>query len=155
MSIRDSLKEICSSLNKYNVEYMIIGGVAVGFHGFPRSTADIDFWYNPTTENFNRIINALDDRDIDTTSLKEIIFDPKTAFVRIPHEKLGFRTEFLPHIPGLSSFLQARSNGILTDIDGVKITILGYEDLIKNKESVKRAKDMNDIEELRKRNPKG
>lgn len=114
--IRESLRKICETLNKHGVDYMLIGGVAVGFHGFPRATADIDFWYNPRIENFQRIINALDAYGgIDTSSLKSLVFDPKTSFVRVP--QFGFRTEFLPHIPGLKSFMECKRNSIETTLD--------------------------------------
>lgn len=56
--VRESLRKICQALNEHQVEYMLIGGVAVGFHGFPRSTADIDFWYNPTISNFSKLISG-------------------------------------------------------------------------------------------------
>lgn len=82
-TIRESLRNICERLNKFNVEYILIGGVAVGFHGFPRSTADIDFWYNPTISNFNKIISALDSLNIDTTSLRDLVFDPKKTFLSL------------------------------------------------------------------------
>lgn len=122
----------------------------MGFHGFPRSTADIDFRYNPTNENFNNIIKALTEFGVDTSSLKEIVFDPEKTFLRIP--QLGFRTEFLPHIPGIHSFSTARKNALKTRIDTVDVLIIGYDDLIKNKETVNRKIAQLDIEELKRRN---
>lgn len=148
--IRESLRKICETLNKHGVDYMLIGGVAVGFHGFPRATADIDFWYNPRIENFQRIINALDAYGgIDTSSLKSLVFDPKTSFVRVP--QFGFRTEFLPHIPGLKSFMECKRNSIETTLDGINVSILGFDDLIKNKETVGRQIDLSDVLQLRLR----
>lgn len=121
----------------------------MGFHGFPRTTADIDFWYNPQIANFQNIIHALDECGIDTSDLKKLIFDPKKTFLRVP--QLGFQTEFLPHIPGVNSFKDAKRSAIKTKLDGVEVFILGYDDLIKNKETVKRSIDLTDVEELRKR----
>lgn len=151
-NIREALKKICELLNKHDVEYILIGGVAVGFHGFPRSTADIDFWYNPTDENFVRILRALTDYGVDTSSLKDLVFNRDKTFLRIP--QLGFRTEFLPQIPGLKSFSQAKRNALQTEIDGTSVFILGYDDLIKNKETLNRKIDQLDVEELKKRNKK-
>lgn len=131
---------------------MLIGGVAVGFHGFPRGTADIDFWYCPTTENFLKIISALQEFGVDTNELENIVFDPDKTFLRIP--QLGFRTEFLPKIPGIKSFRECYKSAVTTEIDGITVYILGYEDLIKNKESLNRAIDSIDVEELKKRNKK-
>lgn len=131
---------------------MFIGGVAVGFHGFPRSTADIDFWYNPQVENFQKIINALNEYGIDTADLNALILDPQKIFLRVP--QLGFRTEFLPQISGVKSFRESKKSAVKTQLDGVEVFVLGYDDLIKNKETVKHAIDLTDVEELRKRKKK-
>ena len=135
IQIRDSLRDICTVLNKHNVGYMLIGGVAVGFHGFPRATADIDFWYNPSITNFHNIISALDEFGVDTTSLKELVFDPKKPFVQ-----------------GLDTFNKAKSNAYQTDVGGVPVLVIGLSDLLKNKESLSRDVDLRDIEELKRRN---
>ncbi|HKZ36025.1 MAG TPA: hypothetical protein VJ184_00140 [Chryseolinea sp.] len=55
----------------------LIGGVAVIYHGYTRSTADLDFWYNPTVTNFHKIINALKEYGIDVADLEKVVFDPK------------------------------------------------------------------------------
>jgi hypothetical protein len=52
-------KEFIQCINSAKVEYLIVGGYAVGFHGAPRFTADIDVWVNPTSENAARIGRAL------------------------------------------------------------------------------------------------
>lgn len=151
IQILDSLRSICAVLNKHDVEYMLIGGIAVGFYGFPRATADIDFWYNPNLANFHKIISALDELGVDATSLKELIFDPKKTFIRVP--QVGFNTEFLPFIRGLDTFNEAKLNAFKTDVGGVPVFVIGLTDLLKNKESLSRSVDLRDIEELRKRNP--
>jgi hypothetical protein len=150
IQILDSLRDICAVLNKHDVEYMLIGGIAVGFYGFPRATADIDFWYNPSISNFHKIVSALDEFGVDTTSLKELVFDPKKTFIRVPH--VGFNTEFLPFIQGLDTFNKAKLNAYKTDVSGVPVLVLGLTDLLKNTESLSRDVDLRDVEELRKRN---
>lgn len=107
--VRIALGKVCSLPNNHQVEYLIIGGTAVGVYGYNRISGgpssrekivDIDFWYNPTIENFHNLINVLDELDIQTESLKEIVFDPTKTFLRIPHQ--GFQTEFLPQVKGLN-----------------------------------------------------
>lgn len=162
--IREALQKTCAALNKYNVEYMLIGGVAVGFYGYQRISGgpsygsreikhDIDFWYNPTTENFNNIIRALEEMKIDTQSLKTIIFDPHKTYLRIPHTT--FKTEFLPQMSGLTSFKDSKNNNTKIHLDGNDISIIGYADLIANKQAVNRSFDKADIEELEKHRKKG
>jgi hypothetical protein len=147
--IRESLRNICELLNRHDVEYLLIGGVAVGFHGFPRATADIDFWYNPTLQNFQKLLNALKTQGIDTRELDSIVFNPEKTFLRVP--QLGFRTEFLSAIAGLKSYKECEKSAMNTVLDGVSVRILGYDDLIKNKLATKRPVDLNDVAELKKR----
>lgn len=80
------------------------------------------------------------------------MFDPEKTFLRIP--QLGFRTEFLPTIAGLKSYRECEKSAASTKLDGVKVKILGYEDLIKNKLATNRQIDLNDVDELRKRAPR-
>jgi predicted nucleotidyltransferase len=147
--IRASLRRVCEVLNRHEVNYLIIGGMAVGFHGYPRATADLDFWYEPTIENFHRIIASLQELGVDTSSLEKLVFDPKKTFLRIPQN--NFRLEFLPAIPGVESFRASNDKASETNLDGVVVKVLSYDDLIKNKRAVGRAVDQNDVEELERR----
>ena len=104
--MKETLVEICTFLNKHEVDYLLIGGVAVVFHGYTRSTADLDFWYNPTITNFQKIINAIKEYGIDVSELEKIVFDPKKTFLRFP--TAVFQAEFLPIIPGDISYKIAK-----------------------------------------------
>lgn len=78
--MKETLVSICSLLNKHKVDYLVIGGVAVIFHGYTRATADLDFWYNPTLNNFHKIIKAFKEYGIEVSELEEAVFDPKKLF---------------------------------------------------------------------------
>ena len=147
--MKEALVSICSLLNKHEVEYLVIGGVAVIFHGYTRATADLDFWYKPSLDNFHKIVKAFKEYGIDVAELEEAVFDPKKTFLRFPTP--GFKTEFLPFLPGDMSFTDAKKNSSSIELDGVNVPILGYDDLIKNKTLTSRLKDLADIEELAKR----
>jgi predicted nucleotidyltransferase len=147
--LKEGVKKICSLLNSHQVAYMIVGGFAVIHHGYPRSTADIDFWYAPTTENYLRLVSALETYGVDVSELKNLVFDPEKTFLRIPD--LGFRTEFLPVIKGFKSFKEVKERAVQISLDDVPVLIISYDDLLKNKLTVGRAKDRLDVEELVKR----
>ena len=51
--------EFLSLLNKNDVQYLIIGGVVVNIHGYTRATGDLDIWYNPTKDNFRKLITSI------------------------------------------------------------------------------------------------
>lgn len=158
--IRSILKLTCYALNKHEVEYILIGGTAVAFYGYQRPSGgqagnldlkyDVDFWYRPTITNFQKLINALSELEVDTSSLDDLVFDPKKTFLRIPHGT--FRTEFLPIVKGLDSFTQSQKSVKKIELDGNLIQIISYNDLIANKRAVDREIDRSDIEELKKRN---
>ena len=145
----DAYKNICDQLNKHRVEYLVIGGVAVIAHGYPRSTGDIDFWYRPTTENYFKLLATYKDIGVDISSLEDVVFDPKKSFLRIP--ALGVKAEFLPQVKGEIKFLEAFSRAKIFNLDGISIPILGYNDLIQMKKDTNRPKDLGDVDELEKR----
>lgn len=65
--MKEALVLICSLLNKHDVDYLVIGGVAVIFHGYTRATGDLDFWYKPSLDNFHKIIKAFKEYGIDVS----------------------------------------------------------------------------------------
>lgn len=148
-SVKEVVKKVCQALNKHDVDYIVIGGWAVIYHGYPRATADIDFLYRPTIENFHKLIVALEDLGIESYELRSVVFDKHKTFLRLP---LEIKTGFLPEIPGVNSYADAKKNSVYASLEGVKFYVIGLEDLIKNKRSLNRLKDQNDIEELMKRN---
>lgn len=51
--------EMCSALSVEGVEFLLVGAFAVAAHGAPRTTGDIDIWYNPEPANVERVWKAL------------------------------------------------------------------------------------------------
>ena len=147
--MKETLVKICSLLNKHHVDYLLIGGVAVVYHGYTRSTSDLDFWYNPSISNFLNIIKTFKEYGIDVSDLEKIVFDPEKTFLRFPTEEMN--AEFLPKIPGGILFKDAKANAEILKLDNIEIPIIGYEHLIINKSMTNRLKDQSDIEELTKR----
>ena len=52
-------KEFLQLLNEHQVEYLLIGGYAVGYYGYPRTTGDMDVWIAVHEQNAQRIVAAL------------------------------------------------------------------------------------------------
>ncbi len=156
--IRDSLKKVCVILNKHNVDCMLIGGSAVGFYGYQRISgisifnneikSDLDFWYNPTIENFYHIVSAMSDLEVDTSELERIIFDPQKTYLKIPFEK--FHLDFLPQMKGLSSYSNSKKNAGKEFVDGNEFFVIGLSDLIANKIATGRDIDLDDLNYLNK-----
>lgn len=156
--IKQYLIKVCAILNSHKVQYIVVGGAAVSHYGFNRPSgigqynielkADLDFWYNPTVSNFQNLIHALDELEVDTSDLRNLVFDKKHTFLKIPHKH--FHTDFLPVMEGLDSFRACKVRAEIVDIERVSVHILSYDDLISNKRAVNRKTDQLDIDELNK-----
>ena len=156
--IRDALQKVCITLTKYRVDCLLIGGSAVAFYGYqrisgisifkPEVKTDLDFWYNPTHENFLNIVKSLQELTIDISELENIVFDPQKTYLKIPFER--FHLDFLPQMKGLSSYSECKKKSRREIIDGNEIFVIGLNDMIANKIAIDRDIDKNDLEYLRK-----
>ena len=154
----NNILKICEILQKHNVDYLIVGGTALAFHGYyrmsrmsndlPSEKHDFHFWYNPTYENYFRLLNAIEELGINVQEFKnEKAPNPKKSF--FSHEFEEFKIDFLPEILGLDRFNSSFSKRITSDVRGVKIYILSKDDLVKSKSASSRNKDKDDLNELK------
>ena len=160
----DSILSVCRILNKHSVQYIIVGGIAVALHGYfrlslnvaglPADKPDLDFWYNPTYDNYFRLLNALEELGQDVAEFKkEITPNPKKSFFKFDLDR--FTMDFLPELKKLSRFKSSFDKRVVVTFKGVDISFINYDDLIKDKEANYRPKDLIDIEQLKaKRNKK-
>lgn len=150
--------KVCEVLKKHNVEYLIVGGTALAFYGhyrisrmpngLPADKHDFDFWYNPSYENYFRLLNALEELGINVTEFKrEQTPNPKKSFFTQEFEE--FKVDFLPEISGLDKFRNSFSEKTTSVVSGIEIYIISKMDLIKSKETIARKKDLDDINELK------
>ncbi|MFA6126601.1 MAG: hypothetical protein WC699_04795 [Bacteroidales bacterium] len=154
-----SILMVCQILNKHNVRYLIVGGIALAFHGYyrvskmsnglPADKYDFDFWYDPTYENYFNLLNALEELGINISEFKnEQTPNPKKSF--FTHEFEEYKVDFLPEILGLERFGKSYLSKSTPVLRGVEIKILSKKDLIKSKETTLRKKDKEDLDELKK-----
>jgi predicted nucleotidyltransferase len=140
----EALEEVISLLRKHEVEYMMIGGTTVGYYGYQRIsgagyssnaelTPDLDFWYKPTNTNYYRLVGVIKELGLDTKSLEELVFHPKKTFIRIQRDK--YRLEFLCDIKGVEEFAKCYNKSKEISLNQIEFRVIGYEDLIKNKEA--------------------
>ncbi|MFZ5971661.1 MAG: hypothetical protein ACOYXA_08705 [Bacteroidota bacterium] len=154
--LRETLQKVCAILNKNGVEYILVGGTAVGYYGYrrvsgitvikPDMTTDLDFWYRPSLSNYQNILQALSELGVDISSLADLIFDPKKTFLKISHTY--FHMNFLPQMKGLASFEECKKRASEESLDGNRLYILSLSDLLENKKAVGRPSDQNDITNL-------
>lgn len=70
MQLPPEIRKFLSSLNRHAVDYLVIGGYAVIFHGYVRTTADIDIWVAVNPANASRVEAAIRDADFNPSWLK-------------------------------------------------------------------------------------
>lgn len=112
---------------------------------------DLDFWFNPSYQNYYRLLTALEEFGLNVERFKkEKTPDPKNSFFRFELENLTI--DFLPYLIGLSNFTKSFTNKDTVSLQGVDIHFICMDDLLADKLAGKRPKDLQDIEELKKLN---
>ena len=138
-------KEFLRLLNCHNADYLVIGDFAVGFHGYPRSTSDIDIWISKTPENVIRVVAAIREFGFDTPNLTPELFLQQRKIVRMGHPPV--RIEVMNEIDGVT-FDECRVDRVKTEFDGIPVNIIGLADLRRNKTASARPKDLDDLQQL-------
>ena len=142
----EDFKEFLKLLNSNKVQYLLIGGWAVGFYGYSRFTADMDIFIGISEENISSMKLAL--HEFGVPEFDRSMLTIKGNVFRIGRAPL--RIEVINEISGVD-FDDAFSNKEFIELeDQLRIPIISVEDLFKNKSSTCRAKDKADLEELRK-----
>ncbi len=138
-------KDFLRSLDEHDVRYLLIGGYAVGFHGYPRTTADIDVWVEMTTDNATRMVAAIRSFGFNPPELTIDVFMKPEQIVRLGVPP--FRIEILTTISGVE-FAECYPTRQTVAIDGVEITVIDLANLKINKRASGRTKDLADLENL-------
>jgi predicted nucleotidyltransferase len=132
-------------LNEEQVEYLVIGGMAVNFYGYHRATGDLDLWTAVTVENQDRLAVALRRFGFSAQSLARRPLLQKPKFIRIGHQPV--RVEIHSEISGVD-FDDCHTRAETCRIQGIDVPFISLGDLRKNKRAAGRAKDLADVEAL-------
>lgn len=138
-------REFVQLLEKNEVAYIIVGGYAVGYHGYPRFTGDLDIWLKVSADNAAKIVAAINQFGMGSLGLTEADFLIHDNIIQIGFPPL--RIDLLSDIDGVS-FDECYINKVRANHDGFVYNIISYDDLIKNKKASNRGKDIGDIENL-------
>ena len=148
MHLNKDFREFIELLNSNGVEYLIVGAFAVAWHGHPRFTADIDFLIRASSANAGQILNTLTEFGFGSLEISVEDLNRPNQVVQLGAKPN--RIDIITSIDGVE-FEQAWGRRVIGAIDGISVSIIGLEDLLRNKESTGRSKDAGDAEELRKR----
>ncbi len=140
-------QEFIESLNKSNVDYLLVGGYAVILYGYYRTTGDLDIWINPTETNYKKMNIAFNEFGIptDAISLKDFLdFESNEVFT---FGRPPVSIDILTQVKGLN-FSEAQKCSVINETEGFPIKLISYKELIKAKKASNRYRDINDISHL-------
>lgn len=137
-------------LNSLKVEYIVIGGYAVNFYGYRRTTGDIDLWIKPENGiNKEKIIAVFKQLNIAEDALLELTnLDFSQPLVFCDGEE-PFKIDFITQISGVN-FEEAWSKRVITIIEDTEIPFIHFNHLVLSKMTTNRERDKNDIEQLQR-----
>lgn len=143
--IPEDFKEFLRLLRANEVEYLLIGGYAVGYYGYPRPTADMDIWISRSRENARKVFAVLNQFGFSSSELSPEIFMREKAIVRMG--VAPFRLEIITFIDGVD-FEQCYREKQIAEIEEVEVNIISLKQLKINKKASGRLKDLSDLENL-------
>lgn len=143
--LSSDFKEFLKLLQENNVRYLLVGGYAVAFHGYPRTTGDMDIWVAVDQNNVSKVIDSLKEFGFNVGELTKDLFSNPQIIIRMGVPP--YRIEIITSADGVN-FEECYSNRVIEKIDDIDISLISKKDLISNKKAAGRNKDLNDVENL-------
>ena len=145
MDFHQDFADLCSLLNARGIEYLIIGGYAVAFHGAPRFTCDLDILIHPSAEEVRSALDALKEFGFPTQDVSPEYLLTQEKILQLG--RVPVQVHVMTNISGLSwrAAWESRQPG---KYGNVAVFFIGREALMANKRAAGPAKDLADIEAL-------
>ena len=147
MELNQDFKEFVELLNVNDVRYLVIGGYAVNFHGYPRYTKDLDFWIWLNEKNIDNLLTVLQAFGFGAMGLSKEDFNDPNNVIQLGYEP--YRIDILVSVEGLV-FEQCFEHRSVSDFEGTLLNYLNIDDLIKAKLNAARPQDLADADKLTK-----
>jgi predicted nucleotidyltransferase len=152
------IQGILAQLHGARVEFVVIGGVAVGFHGYVRATKDLDVVPAPDRPNLERLVTVLRALDAELDGAGEFeaseLPDPLDASTLelggnwVLQTRLG-RFDIMQWIGDAELWTMLSPSAVEVEMEGMQVKIAGYDDLVALKRKAARPSDLEDLERLR------
>ena len=145
LTLPPDFKEFLKFLKEYDVRYLLIGGYAVGYHGYARATEDMDIWVAIHPDNAGKLVSALNAFGFEHPDINRELFLQENKIVRMGHPPM--RLEITTSISGVE-FEECYQSRIVDELDEIEVNLIDLENLKKNKKASGRPKDLADFEKL-------
>lgn len=148
MTLSQDFEDFIRLLNAHQVDYMVVGGYALAFHGKPRHTGDLDIWIRISEENAAKMLKVMKDFGFASLKLKKEDFLQDNLVNQIGYPPL--RIDIIGEIDGVK-FDEAYENHqkIILD-DDYEINYIGLGDFLTNKQASGRKRDLLDVKDIKK-----
>ena len=147
MLLSPDFEDFIKLLNEHNVDYLIVGGYAMAFHGKPRYTGDLDIWIDISENNAFKLIQVIKEFGFSSLGFTEADFLKENLINQIGYPPL--RIDIITSIDGVQ-FKEAYNNKLTIELEDFKANYIGLEELIANKKSSARLIDLSDVKDLEK-----
>ena len=138
-------KDFLRLLNSHGVEYLVVGGYAVAYHGRPRASGDLDLWIAIHQRNAASIVQVLQEFGFTSGEVSTDLFLSENRVVRMGVPPL--RIEILTSASGVD-FDECYRARLRDTVDGIPIDFIDLDHLKRNKKAAGRHKDLDDLESL-------
>lgn len=145
VNLPPDFREFLRLLNEHRVEYLLVGGYAVAYHGYPRATADMDIWIARTPQNAERVVTTLQAFGFALPGLKVDLFLTEGQIIRLGVPPV--RIELITGVSGVH-FDECYAMRVVDILDGVPVNLIDLAHLKANKKAAGRHKDLDDLENL-------
>jgi hypothetical protein len=144
MNLPKDLKEFVELLNAFDVRFLIVGAFAVGYHGHPRYTSDIDIFVDKSAENAELLLKAIHEFGFGDIGLSKEDFMRKDQLIQlgVAPNRIDMMT-----LSGVS-FDEAWSSREFGELGGITLPFISREMLKRNKAATGRSQDLADLEHL-------
>lgn len=146
--LHKDFRDFLALLAKHEVRHLIVGGYAVAVHGYPRYTGDLDVFIALDTQTAEAVTAAFRDFGFTETDINARTFLVPKSIVEVGREPL--KLHVMNSISGVA-FDDAYAHRQTVRIDDLDVPFISYEDLVRNKSSTGRGRDLVDVEELERR----
>ena len=145
VNLPPDFKEFLRLLNDHEVQYLLVGGYAVAYHGYPRATADMDIWVAIQPRNAQRLVDAIRVFGFDMPELSPKVFLKEEQVIRMGVPPV--RIEIVTSASGVE-FEACYAARVVDELDGVAVSVIDLEHLKINKKAAGRHRDLDDLEHL-------
>ena len=143
--LNSDYKDMLQTLLDNKVNFLIVGAYALAAYGYPRATGDFDIWVEASEENSEKVFTSLKSFGAPTSQLTEKSFTQNGIIFQIGVAPC--RIDLITHIDGVD-FVDAYKSKETIEIESIRLPFISKENLIKNKKSTGRPKDLIDVKVL-------